>query len=118
MHHCADSQACHSELVLPVDSVLLCVTLCYSVLQLPKEIGNLVSLQSLDVSHNKQLSTLPDELGRCTRLWEVCLCGVCLCVCAVCVWCGVCVCGVCVCGVCVWCLCSKGQSQLAAQHSA
>ncbi|XP_076447984.1 leucine-rich repeat serine/threonine-protein kinase 2-like [Babylonia areolata] len=43
--------------------------------ELPREIGQLVSLQSLDVSYNKQLTTLPDELGRCTRLWEMPLDG-------------------------------------------
>ncbi|XP_070193267.1 leucine-rich repeat serine/threonine-protein kinase 2-like isoform X2 [Littorina saxatilis] len=43
--------------------------------ELPKEIGFLVSLQSLDVSHNKQLSSLPDELGTCIRLWEMPLDG-------------------------------------------
>ena len=75
------------------------VSVC-SVFQLPREIGNLVSLQSLDVSHNKQLTTLPDELGRCTRLWEV---SVCVCVLA---YNFVCVCG-CVC-TCVWvCVCAQ-----------
>ncbi|KAK7465047.1 hypothetical protein BaRGS_00037786 [Batillaria attramentaria] len=27
--------------------------------------------ESLDITHNKQLTTLPDELGRCDRLWEM-----------------------------------------------
>jgi hypothetical protein len=50
-----------------------CMEMWLVCVQLPREIGYLVSLQSLDVSHNKQLTTLPDELGRCTRLWEVSL---------------------------------------------
>ncbi|GFO07401.1 leucine-rich repeat serine/threonine-protein kinase 2, partial [Plakobranchus ocellatus] len=43
--------------------------------ELPREIGQLTSIQSLDLSHNKPLSTLPDELGRCCRLWELPLDG-------------------------------------------
>ncbi|CAL1534532.1 unnamed protein product [Lymnaea stagnalis] len=38
---------------------------------LPREIGQLTSLQSLDLSYNKPLTTLPDELGSCSRLWEM-----------------------------------------------
>ncbi|XP_025107353.1 leucine-rich repeat serine/threonine-protein kinase 2-like isoform X2 [Pomacea canaliculata] len=43
--------------------------------ELPKEIGHLSSLQSLDISHNKLLTTLPDDLGRCSCLWEMPLDG-------------------------------------------
>ncbi|XP_035828110.1 leucine-rich repeat serine/threonine-protein kinase 2 isoform X2 [Aplysia californica] len=43
--------------------------------ELPKEIGMLSSLQSLDLSHNPALTTLPDELGLCSRLWEMPLDG-------------------------------------------
>ncbi|XP_059152219.1 leucine-rich repeat serine/threonine-protein kinase 2-like [Physella acuta] len=39
--------------------------------ELPKEIGHLVALQSLDLSYNKFLSSLPDELGRCSKIWEM-----------------------------------------------
>ncbi|KAK6177348.1 hypothetical protein SNE40_015467 [Patella caerulea] len=39
--------------------------------ELPREIGQLISLQSFDFSHNKTLTTLPDELGKCSRLWEM-----------------------------------------------
>ncbi|XP_076111293.1 leucine-rich repeat serine/threonine-protein kinase 2-like isoform X1 [Mytilus galloprovincialis] len=38
--------------------------------ELPKEIGQLSSLTSLDISFNKSLKTLPDEMGRCSRMWE------------------------------------------------
>lgn len=47
------------------------------VVQLPGDIGLLSSLTSLDVSHNP-LTTLPDELGKCHKMWEV-LCTLCLC---------------------------------------
>ena len=40
-------------------------------LQLPAELGLLSVLASLDVSHNKRLSSLPDEMGRLSGLWEV-----------------------------------------------
>ncbi|KAK3762803.1 hypothetical protein RRG08_040498 [Elysia crispata] len=43
--------------------------------ELPRDIGQLTSLQSLDLSYNRPLSTLPDELGRCFRLWELPLDG-------------------------------------------
>ncbi|ESO88800.1 hypothetical protein LOTGIDRAFT_125534, partial [Lottia gigantea] len=39
--------------------------------ELPKEIGLLISLQTFDISHNKLLTTLPDELGKCSKLWEM-----------------------------------------------
>ncbi|KAK3610610.1 hypothetical protein CHS0354_009068 [Potamilus streckersoni] len=39
--------------------------------ELPREIGQLTYLSSLDISHNKQLTTLPDELGKCSKLWEL-----------------------------------------------
>lgn len=47
------------------------------VVQLPGDIGLLSSLTSLDVSHNP-LTTLPDELGKCHKMWEV-HCTLCLC---------------------------------------
>ncbi|XP_071082435.1 leucine-rich repeat serine/threonine-protein kinase 2-like [Haliotis cracherodii] len=43
--------------------------------EMPKDIGHLVSLQSLDMNHNKALTSLPDELGRCSRMWEMPLDG-------------------------------------------
>ncbi|XP_046571062.1 leucine-rich repeat serine/threonine-protein kinase 2-like [Haliotis rubra] len=43
--------------------------------EIPKDIGHLVSLQSLDLNHNKSLTSLPDELGRCSRMWEMPLDG-------------------------------------------
>ncbi|KAL5013850.1 hypothetical protein ScPMuIL_008120, partial [Solemya velum] len=40
-------------------------------LEIPKEIGQLTNLTSLNISYNKLLTTLPDELGRCSRIWEL-----------------------------------------------
>lgn len=39
--------------------------------QLPKEIGQFTSLTSLDFSYNKDITSLPDELGRCSKIYEV-----------------------------------------------
>ncbi|XP_069115691.1 leucine-rich repeat serine/threonine-protein kinase 2-like isoform X2 [Argopecten irradians] len=44
--------------------------------ELPKEIGQLTSLTSLDISYNKSLTSLPDELGRCSKMWEMPLKGI------------------------------------------
>ncbi|XP_060603950.1 leucine-rich repeat serine/threonine-protein kinase 2-like [Ruditapes philippinarum] len=38
---------------------------------LPKEIGQFTSLTSLDFSHNKDITSLPDELGRCSKIYEM-----------------------------------------------
>ncbi|XP_041348341.1 leucine-rich repeat serine/threonine-protein kinase 2-like isoform X2 [Gigantopelta aegis] len=43
--------------------------------ELPKDIGHMSSLESFDISHNKMLTTLPDELGRCSKIWEMPLDG-------------------------------------------
>ena len=66
---CVDGCVCVCVCVCVCIHSYVFVRMC--IFQLPREIGQLVSLQSLDVSHNKQLTTLPDELGRCSRLWEV-----------------------------------------------
>ena len=50
---------------------LLWLSALHFCFQIPKEVGSLTSLASLDVSHNDQLSTLPDEMGRLSKLWEV-----------------------------------------------
>ena len=39
--------------------------------QLPKEVGLLSSLSSLNISHNPNVSTIPDEIGKLSKLWEV-----------------------------------------------
>ncbi|XP_074645015.1 leucine-rich repeat serine/threonine-protein kinase 2-like [Tubulanus polymorphus] len=39
--------------------------------ELPKEIGQLSGLTSLDISHNTAITTLPDELGKLSKLWEL-----------------------------------------------
>ena len=39
--------------------------------ELPKEIGQLSGLSSLNISHNPYLSNVPDEIGKLSRLWEV-----------------------------------------------
>ncbi|XP_021358112.1 leucine-rich repeat serine/threonine-protein kinase 2-like [Mizuhopecten yessoensis] len=44
--------------------------------ELHKEIGQLTSLTSLDISYNKSLTSLPDELGRCSKMWEMPLKGI------------------------------------------
>ncbi|XP_077988732.1 leucine-rich repeat serine/threonine-protein kinase 2-like [Glandiceps talaboti] len=43
--------------------------------EVPKEFGQLTSLTSLDFSHNKAISTIPDELGKLQKLWELPLDG-------------------------------------------
>lgn len=40
-------------------------------MQIPKEVGQLTSLCTLDVSHNKDITTIPDQLGTLSKLWEV-----------------------------------------------
>lgn len=40
----------------------------YTLTSIPKEVGNLVSLDSLDLSGNKELKFLPDELSNLTNL--------------------------------------------------
>ncbi|XP_019623007.1 PREDICTED: leucine-rich repeat serine/threonine-protein kinase 2-like [Branchiostoma belcheri] len=43
--------------------------------EVPRELGYLTSLTSLDFSHNRGINTLPDELGRLSKLWELPLDG-------------------------------------------
>ncbi|KAJ8046650.1 Leucine-rich repeat serine/threonine-protein kinase 2 [Holothuria leucospilota] len=38
--------------------------------KIPKEVGQLTSLCTLDVSHNKDITTIPDQLGTLSKLWE------------------------------------------------
>ncbi|XP_052778708.1 LOW QUALITY PROTEIN: leucine-rich repeat serine/threonine-protein kinase 2-like [Mya arenaria] len=39
--------------------------------EIPKEIGYCTCLNSLDISHNVRIRSLPDELGKCSRLYEL-----------------------------------------------
>ncbi|ELU14390.1 hypothetical protein CAPTEDRAFT_224870 [Capitella teleta] len=39
--------------------------------KLPREMGELSALSSLNLSHNPDLKTLPDEFGKLSRLWEL-----------------------------------------------
>lgn len=43
--------------------------------QIPAEIGRLSSLSVLDVSHNPDLTTLPDEVGNLPKSCDICLGG-------------------------------------------
>ncbi|XP_072026368.1 leucine-rich repeat serine/threonine-protein kinase 2-like [Amphiura filiformis] len=38
--------------------------------QIPRELGQLTALTSLDISNNKGITTIPDEIGKLGRLWE------------------------------------------------
>ncbi|XP_029643298.1 leucine-rich repeat serine/threonine-protein kinase 2 isoform X2 [Octopus sinensis] len=42
---------------------------------LPRQIGHLKSLRSLNFSYNKGITCLPDELGACDKIWEMPLDG-------------------------------------------
>ncbi|XP_070559117.1 leucine-rich repeat serine/threonine-protein kinase 2-like isoform X2 [Ptychodera flava] len=51
-------------------------TLSHNKLQeVPRELGQLTSLTSLDFSNNKAINTIPDELGKLQKLWELPLDG-------------------------------------------
>ena len=39
--------------------------------QLPASVGQLKNLYSINLSKNKRLKTLPDELVKCSHIWEV-----------------------------------------------
>ncbi|XP_022097759.1 leucine-rich repeat serine/threonine-protein kinase 2-like isoform X2 [Acanthaster planci] len=43
--------------------------------QVPKEIGQILTLTSLDFSNNPKITCIPDELGKLARLWELPLDG-------------------------------------------
>ncbi|XP_064633559.1 leucine-rich repeat serine/threonine-protein kinase 2-like isoform X2 [Lineus longissimus] len=43
--------------------------------EIPKSIEGLLNLTSLDFSYNDQISTLPDELGKLSKVWEMPLKG-------------------------------------------
>ncbi|XP_038069543.1 leucine-rich repeat serine/threonine-protein kinase 2-like isoform X2 [Patiria miniata] len=43
--------------------------------QVPKEVGQISTLTSLDISYNPKITCIPDELGRLSRLWELPLDG-------------------------------------------
>jgi leucine-rich repeat kinase 2 len=43
---------------------------------IPKEIGSLSSLALLDLSHNTGISSLPDEMGQLSNLWDLQLNGI------------------------------------------
>ncbi|XP_071805537.1 leucine-rich repeat serine/threonine-protein kinase 2-like isoform X2 [Asterias amurensis] len=38
--------------------------------QIPREIGQISTLTSLDISNNPKTTSIPDDLGRLSRLWE------------------------------------------------